>query len=239
VQSHRWPSPDWFDYGDVAEQCRRYEAYARIGGGWGAVFGDAYRLQGLETFLINLFDRPEVAQAIIDHVEQFYAHVNERILDAANGGLDVFYFGNDFGTQRALLVSPSIYRRFFAPAIGRLTSQAKSAGLDVMFHSCGSVRPLLPDFVAAGIDILDPVQAAAEGMDPLGIKAEMGSRLCLHGGVDTQRLLPSGTPADVADRVRLLCDVVGAGGGFILAPDQLLQSDVPPSNVLALYGAVC
>jgi uroporphyrinogen decarboxylase len=238
VHAYRWPSPDWFDYADVAEQCQRYERYTLVGGGWGAIFGDAYRLQGLEVFLANLVELPEVAQAIIDSVERFYRGVNERIFDAANGRLDIYYFGNDFGTQRAPMLSPTMYREFFGPGISRLAGQAKERGMAVMFHSCGAIRALIPDFISAGIDILDPVQAQASGMDPAGLKAEFGRQICLHGGVDTQRLLPFGTPDEVKMRVRQLVEVVGSGGGYILAPDQVLQGDVPVSNILALYSAL-
>lgn len=235
VDQHSWPNPDWFDYRDIPEQCRRYADYALVGGGWGAVFGDAYRIQGLQTFLVNMVEHPEVAQAIVSRVEQFYYGVNERIFDAAAGKLDIFYFGNDFGTQRGLMLSPRMYRRFFAASIARLAQQAKERGMSVMYHSCGAVRALIPDFIAAGIDCLDPVQALAEGMDPISLKAEFGSQIAFHGGIDTQRLLPFGSVREVRERARLLIETVGAGGGYILAPDQALQGDASIENILAMY----
>ncbi len=237
VAAHRWPKPDWFDYSDISEQCQRYQGYALVGGSWGAVFGDAYRLQGIETFLMNLALRPEVARAIVERVEKFYYAVNERIFDTANGQLDIYYFGNDFGTQQSLLMSPKMFREFFAPSLARLARQAKERGMAVMFHSCGAVRRLIPDFIAAGIDILDPVQAKASDMDPLSLKAEFGEHICFHGGIDTQQLLPFCTPQQVRERVRQVVEVVGAGGGYILAPDQSLQGDVPLDNILAMYSA--
>jgi uroporphyrinogen decarboxylase len=237
VAAHRWPSPDWFDYSDVASQCERYAAYARVGGGWGAVFGDTYRLQGMETFLVNMALRPEVVRAMVEQVERFYAGVNERIFDAARGQLEIYYFGNDFGTQRGLLFSPDMFREFFAPSMTRLVRQAKERGMAVMFHSCGAVSDLIPDFIAAGVDILDPVQARAKGMDPLQLKAQFGDKLCFHGGIDTQELLPFGSAQEVRERVRQIVEAVGAGGGYVLAPDQLLQGDVPIENILALYSA--
>ena len=237
VVAHRWPDPDWFDYSDVPEQCVRHADYALVGGGWGALFGDAYRLQGLEPFLISLAQRPEVASAIVERVERFYYGVNERIFDAAGGRVDIFYFGNDFGTQRGLLLSPRMYRRFFAPAMARLAAQAHDRGMAVMFHSCGAVRALISDFIQAGVDILDPVQAQAAGMDPLDVYAEFAGRICLHGGIDTQQLLPFGTPAQVQARVRQVAAGCSAHGGYILAPDQSLQGDIPLENILAMYAA--
>jgi uroporphyrinogen decarboxylase len=238
VEEHHWPSPDDFDYSDVASQCQRYAEYARVGGSWGAIFGDAYRLQGMETFLMNMTLRPAVVKAIIERVERFYYGVNERIFDAAQGQLEIYYVGNDFGTQRGLLFSREMFRDFFAPGLARLVRQAKERGMAVMFHSCGSVRAFIPEFIAAGIDILDPVQAMAAGMDPLQLKAEFGDQLCFHGGIDTQNLLPFGTPQQVRERVRQVVEAVGKGGGYILAPDQTLQGDVPIDNILAMYSAM-
>ncbi len=126
VAAYRWPSPDWFDYSDIANQCQRYARYARVGGGWGAIFGDAYRLQGMETFLINMAERPEVVKAIIERVERFYYDVNERIFDAAKEQLEIYYFGNDFGTQRGLLFSRDMFREFFAMGLDRLAHQANA-----------------------------------------------------------------------------------------------------------------
>jgi uroporphyrinogen decarboxylase len=236
VAAHSWPDPDWFDYSDIAEQCQRYKDYALVGGSWGAIFGDAYRLQGMETFLMNLALRPEVPRAIIERVEHFYYAVNKRIFDAANGQLDIYFFGNDFGTQQGLLISPKMFREFFAPGLARLAKQAKERGMVVMFHSCGAVRALVPDFIAAGIDILDPVQAQAANMDPTSLKAEFGQDICFHGGIDTQRLLPFSTAEQVRQRVQEVTEAVGKGGGYILAPDQALQGDVPLENVLAMYS---
>jgi uroporphyrinogen decarboxylase len=235
VAAHRWPDPDWFDYSDIADQCRRYKDYVLVGGSWGAIFGDAYRLQGMETFLMNMVLYPEVVHAIIERVEHFYYQVNERIFDAANGQLDIYYFGNDFGTQRDLLISPEMFREFFLPGLTRLAHQGKERGMAVMFHSCGAVGALIPDLIAAGVDILDPVQGQATGMDPLELKAKFGDKICLHGGIDTQQLLPFGTVEQVKQRVRRVVEVVGRGGGYILAPDQSLQGDVPLENILAIY----
>jgi uroporphyrinogen decarboxylase len=164
--------------------------------------------------------------------------VNERIFDAARGELEIYYFGNDFGTQRGLFFSREMFHEFFAPGLARLARQAKERGMAVMFHSCGSVSALIPDFIAAGIDILDPVQAMAAGMDPLKLKTEYGDKLCFHGGIDTQSLLPFGTSDQVRDRVRQVVERAGSGGGYILAPDQLLQGDVPLDNILALYSSI-
>jgi uroporphyrinogen decarboxylase len=233
---HRWPQPDWFDYSDVAEQCRRYSGrYALVGGGWGAVFGDSYRILGLEHFLESLLLAPDVVREVVRRVEAFYLGVNERIFEAAAGMLDIYYFGNDLGTQRALLMSPPAIREFLAPSFKRLTEQAKSYGLKVMFHSCGAISEAIPIILEQGIDVLDPIQVGAAGMAPERLKAEYGDRLAFHGGLDTQGVLPFGTPADVAAETTRLVEVMKPGGGYIFGPSQELQPDVPLDNILAMY----
>jgi uroporphyrinogen decarboxylase len=231
-----WPRPDWFDYSDIPGQCRRYHGqYALVGGGWGAVFGDSYRVLGLEHFLESLLLAPDVVREVIRRVEQFYLGVNERIFEAAAGMLDIYYFGNDLGTQRALLMSPATICEFLAPSFRRLVEQAKSYDLKVMFHSCGAVSEMIPLFIDLGIDVLDPVQAGAAGMDPARLKAEFGRHIAFHGGLDTQGVLPFGSPAEVQAEAARLIEIMKPGGGYIFGPSQELQPDVPVGNILAMY----
>jgi uroporphyrinogen decarboxylase len=232
----RWPHPDWFDYSDIPDQCRRYYGqYALVGGGWGAVFGDSYRILGLEHFLECLIIAPDIVREVVRRVEEFYLGVNERIFEAAAGMLDIYYFGNDLGTQRALLMSPAMIREFLAPSFKRLIDQAKSCGLKVMFHSCGAVSEMIPLFVELGIDALDPVQVGAAGMDPARLKAAYGDRIAFHGGLDTQGVLPFGSPGDVKAGTEKLLEIMKPGGGYIFGPSQELQPDVPIENILTMY----
>jgi len=232
----RWPDPDWFDYSDIASQCRRYHGkYALVGGGWGAVFGDSYRILGFEHFLEGLILMPDVIREVVRHVEQFYLGVNERIFEAAAGLLDIYYFGNDLGTQRGLLMSLPMIRTFLAPSFKRLIDQAKSYGLKVMFHSCGAVSHAIPLLIELGIDVLDPVQVGAAGMMPEALKASYGEQIAFHGGLDTQGILPFGSPRDVSAAAEHLLAVMKPGGGYIFGPSQDLQPDVPIENILAMY----
>ncbi|MFZ4696004.1 MAG: uroporphyrinogen decarboxylase family protein, partial [Verrucomicrobiia bacterium] len=125
--------------------------------------------------------------------------------------------------------------RYVAPRLRRLVDMAHAHGVKVMFHSCGAIIPLIDDIIAVGVDVLDPLQVTAQGMDPATIKTRFGDRLCLHGAIDTQYLLPHGSPDDVRQTVREMMDVLGRGGGYILSPSHVLQTDVPTANILALY----
>lgn len=166
VEAHRWPDPDWYDYSSVAKQCARFQDYALVGGGWGAVFGDTSRILGMEHFMISLIEAPEVVKAVIKHVEEFYLGVDLRLFEAAQGMLDIYCLGNDFGTQQNLLMSKTMIHDFFGPSLRNLIGQVKGYGLKVVFHSCGSVRAIIPFLIELGVDILDPVQVGADGMSP-------------------------------------------------------------------------
>jgi uroporphyrinogen decarboxylase len=185
--------------------------------------------------LIDLLDATELATYLMDRFTGFYVAYFDRMFTAAEGRIDILRIADDLGTQHGLLVSPRLFDRFFAPRLGKLIDMAHSHGVRVMFHSCGAIVPFVERIIALGVDILDPIQVAADGMDPQGIKDRFGSRICLHGAIDTQYVLPRGAPDDVANAVRRIIGILGAGGGFILAPTHVLQTDVPTENVLALY----
>ncbi len=130
-----------------------------------------------------------------------------------------------------------MWREFFAPPLKRLAHMIHGAGLKVFLHCCGSSRSIIPDLIELGVDILNPIQVHAAGMDPKELKNEFGDALCFHGAVDTQRTLPMGTKDDVIGEVKERIAIMGKGGGYILAPVHTVESDVPIENVLALYDA--
>jgi len=191
----------------------------------------------LENLLADLLDAPEMAEFLLDKFTDFYVAFFDCMFTAAQCRIDLLRIADDLGTQQGLLLGPDMFSRVFAPRLKRLIDLAHSHDVLVMFHSCGSIVPYIEPLIALGVDVLDPIQVTAAGMDPQMLKERFGARLCLHGSIDTQRLLPRGTPAEVADTVRRMCRVLGAGGGFILAPCHVLQTDVPTANVLALYDA--
>lgn len=128
-----------------------------------------------------------------------------------------------------------MFREFLAPYLKRMIDLCHGAGLKFMLHSCGAIRELIPDLIALGVDILDPIQVAAKNMDPAALKREFGGRLAFHGGVCTQRTLPFGTPAEVQAAVRDRIATLGAGGGYVLASSHDISADTPPDNIVAMY----
>jgi uroporphyrinogen decarboxylase len=231
-----WPSVDWFDVAGVRERCEAWRDSAIIGGPWAVVFTDATELVGMETFFERMYTHPDAMQAVLQKVSDFYHALATRFFEEAGDLLDVFFFGDDMGTQQAMLISPEHWRRFCRPHVKRFADLGRQAGLKVMFHSCGSIRPIIGDLCDVGIDALNPVQVRATGMDLAELKSEFGRRLTFHGCLDHQQTLPFGTADDVRREVRRVIGIMAPGGGFCLAPSHdLMLDDFPCENVVAMY----
>ncbi len=231
-----WPSPDWFDFTGLRKQCEQWEDYAIIGGPWVVVFTDATELVGMDEFFVKMYTHPEVMRAVIRKVSDFYYELATRFFEAVGEKIDIFFFGDDIGTQLSLLISLKHWRTFCKPDIQRFLELARQANLKTMFHSCGAVREIIPDLVELGLDALNPVQVAANGMDLMELKAEFGHKLTFHGCIDHQRILPRGSENEVRKEVRRVIDIMAPGGGFCLAASHdLMLDDFPTENVIAMY----
>lgn len=236
-----WPSADWWDYSALAEDCRRSRGACVVFVGdrtdRAAQLKPAMYLRGIEQTMLDLSLCPELIECIIAHITAYYAEFLRRVFTAAEGGIDIFLMGDDFGTQSAPLVSPAMWDHFFARGFQQYIDEAHRHGIAVMHHSCGSVRPLIPRFIDAGLDILQSLQPRAAGMELAGLKRDFGADLALHGSVDIQQTLPYGTPADVEAEVQSRMDAGKPGGGFIICTAHNIQADTPVDNVLALIDA--
>ena len=235
-----WASADDWDASGIREQCERWNADTRhhlryeVGG----IFEWSWALRGFERFLLDLVEMPEVACAIMDRFTDVYIENTVRVIDAAGGRLDMVYTYDDVGMQRGLLLSPRMWRSYILPRHQRLNTAIRAARypVKIMYHSCGAVYPLIGPFVdEMGIDVLNPLQPRAAGMDMARIKAEFGDRLSFHGGIDIQHTLPHGSPTEVWNEVRERCTVLGPGGGYICTSAHYIQADTPLENIVALY----
>ena len=239
VEAHPWPDPDWFDYDGLRPACEALSDYALVirdlGPDATCVLRLAMFLRGMEQFMMDLAMGPDLAQAIIDRVEAFYLEFDRRIFEAAGDLTDIYFIADDVGVQNGLMISPRMFRKFVRPSLARFIDQAHHFDQKVMYHTCGSVRRLIPDFIEMGVDILNPIQTSAEGMVPAELKREFGDALCFHGAMDIQTVLSQGTTTQVRDEVKRLCDALGPGGGFILAPTNNVMPETPVENVVALY----
>ena len=239
----RWPSADWFDYSRIAEQCETIRNRGRV-----VVFmGDrlnrigqlkpAMYLRGIEEIFADMLQCPEIAHAVIANIRRFYCSYAERILEASKGMLDIVLTGDDFGSQGAPLVSPAMWVDFLGRGFSDYVSIARSYGVRVVHHTCGSVRSLIPLLIERGLDVLQSLQPEAANMEPRRLKAEFGDRLAVHGGISIQRVLPFGTPQEVRNEVRDRVEALAPGGGYILCTSHNIQADVPVENAMELFKA--
>ena len=242
----KWPNPDWFDYDCVAGQV----AEARRGGKAVVFMGDrmnrcaqlkpAMYVRGIDQILLDVALAPEIAEYIFRRITAFYLQYVRRTFEAAGGGIDVFMMGDDFGTQKGMFMSPEMWRRFLRPGFKEFIDLARRYGCKVAHHSCGSIRPIIPDMIQCGLDVLNPIQPDVYDMDRRELKRSFGDRLCFHGSISIQRTLPFGTPDDVRSEVRERFETLGrsstgTGGGFIYCTAHNIQADTPIENVLALF----
>ncbi len=236
-----WPSADWWDYGSIAGECAARRGACVIYAGdrldRTAQLKTAMYLRGIEQVLMDLAESPALVECLLEHINAYYLEYNRRVFEAAHGGIDIFMMGDDFGAQTGPMMSVAMWRRYFQKGFRAFINLAHHYGIRVMHHTCGGVRPLVPLFIDAGLDILQSLQPRAAGMDLAGLKRDFGRDLALHGSVDIQQVLPFGAPGDVRDHVRAQLAAGKPGGGFIVCTAHNIQVDVPPENVDALAEA--
>ena len=241
IELLRWPDPDWFDYDSLAGECDRYPDHAIVVGKMGrecqTLFIQLWYYRGLENSLMDLVAWPEMVEALVARIMAFRLEHLKRILAAARGRAHILQLADDYGAQGGLMLSRDAWLRYFAPHLRTMADMAHEAGLKVFLHCDGDIRQIIPDLTDLGVDILNPIQPGAGGMDPAGLKRDFGDRLCFHGAVDTQTTLPFGAEEEVIEEVRERIQVLGEGGGYILAPVHTVEPDVPVENLLAVYRA--
>jgi uroporphyrinogen decarboxylase len=236
IARHPWPSADWWDYSVIPARLRPNQDYWC----WGhcrGIFEISWFLRGFEEFLADLAGRLDWACAVMDRVEAYLFERTRRILQAGEGRIDMIEYNDDVGSQMGLLVSPGMWRAMLKPRMARIVWLCKQHGAKVRYHCCGGLRPIIPDLIDLAVDVLNPVQPLAQGMDPLALKRDFGRALSFDGGVDTQELLPHSSADEVREHTRKLIAEMSRGGGYILGPAHAFQGDVPVENVLAVYEA--
>ena len=197
---------------------------------WGSHFEKAYFARGIENFLADLAGEPEFAGRLLN----FIIHKNMVMLEniVHIPGIDGILLGSDWGSQKDLLMSPAIWRELIRPGEEKEYRLIHDAGLDVWVHSCGDIQRILPDLAEMGVDVLNPLQP--ECMDIERIKKEFGDRIAFWGGISTQQILPFGTCQEVREETRRVAALLSPNGGYLTAPSQEIQKDVPFENLCTL-----
>ena len=240
VDAHPWPDPAdprrWAGLHQRAEKFRR-EGYAVVMKGLCAgILEMACRLRPMEKLMMDLAMGEQCALKLLAKIAELKGRFWEAALDDLGDVVDVAVEADDYGTQQSMLVSPAMYRRFSSPS--RRSCWRSSERLPqgfIFFHSCGNVRALIPDFIEIGVDILNPVHITATGMEPGALKRDFGRDICFWGGgVDTQGVLPNGTPEQVREDVKRNVSALMPGGGYVFNTVHNIQADVPPENIMAM-----
>jgi uroporphyrinogen decarboxylase len=231
---YRWPSPDWWDYSDVAAQVEA-AGQRPIRGGGSEPFLTYKSLRGQEQAMMDLVLNPEVAHYCLGKLFDLAYEDTLRIYEAAPGKVMITYVAEDMGGQEDLMISPAAAKEFLVPGMKRMIRLAHEAGAYVFHHNDGAIRKILPTMIEAGIDVLNPVQWRCKGMEREALKKDFGHKVVFHGGVDNQYTLPFGTTDEVRREVIDNLRILGAGGGYILAPCHNIQAVSPPENIVAMY----
>ncbi len=236
VEAYDWPNLDYLDFTDVLNQLGSAGEVYRASGMWCCFFHVVADYFGMENYFIKMYTDPGVVDAVTRHVCEFYLAANHKFFTLAKGEVDAFFFGNDFGTQLDLLVSPEAFDRFILPYTKRFMVQGHSYGYQVMTHSCGAIHKVIGRLIDAGIDALHPLQAKAAGMDAESLARDFKGRVAFVGGIDTQDLLVNGTPREIKDEVRRVRDILGPN--CVISPShEALLPNVSPENVRAMAEA--
>jgi len=241
LEAHCWPDPaDPGRYRALRERARGLHEntdYAVVlNPGAGPVHVGQW-LRGFGEWLTDLLVNPTFSEALADRITDIWVEIVHRALQEAGEYVDIVCWGDDLGTQRGPQISPELYRRMIKPRQKRMVEAIKRQGKLVLYHTCGSVADFLPDFIELGIDAVNPVQVSAAGMDTQRLKREFGRDITFWGAVDTQTVLPRGSPDDVRSEVRRRIDDLAPGGGYVLCAVHNIQPEVPPENIVAMYEA--
>ncbi len=243
VEKHPWPDPAGYDYSGVKDACKtiRDTGCAVVFGGdrldRTAQLKAGMYLRGTEQFVTGLVLEPAMTECILEHIAEYYLDYNRRVFEAADGNIDVFFMGDDMGTQNSTWVSADMYRRFFKDRFTQFNGLAHEFGIKTMYHTCGCVTALVGEFADAGLDVLQSLQPAAMGGDLADLKRKYGRDLCFQGGIDIQDVLPHGSADDVRRHVKHIAETLGSGGGYIFGTAHNVLPDVPTENILALIDA--
>jgi len=240
-QYDRWPTADMWDYSNVKAECLAVgkTGYAVVNGGdrldRTAQLKPAMYIRGVEQIMEDLALQPEMAHCIIEHIADYYLSYSQRVFEAAEGNIDIFFMGDDMGTQHGLWVSVDMYRKFFKENFRKYNELAHRYGIKTMYHTCGNVADLVPEFIDCGLDVLQSLQPAE--MDLVKLKREYGKDIAFQGGIDIQNTMPNASPQEVEEEIKARAETLGDGGGYIFGTSHNLLPDVPTENIVALFEA--
>jgi len=245
VEKGIWPQPGdkrrWAGLREKAIQFRNDGKIVFTKGLCAGLFEMHQRVRGMENALLDPFMFPENSDKLIGKLADLKIEFWDAALNEVGDVVDIVGEGDDYGTQQSQLIDPEQFRQYYKPHFTRLIQFIKQKRPDIkmLFHSCGNVRPIIPDLIEMGVDILNPVHVTATGMEPVQLKKDFGKDIVFWGGgVDSQKILPMGTPQQVKDDVKRNIEALAPGGGFVFSSVHNIQAEVPAENVVAMVEAL-
>ncbi len=238
IAAHPWPDPAWWQPGDYAAFAQAYPDHARVlCVGWSPLFWGACEAFGMDEALVKMLREPALFDAYIQRQNEFYLDILGRCVRAAEGHCDICWLGDDYASQQSLLMRPETWRARIKPALAQQVRLAREHGMYVLFHSCGSVRSILPDLIEIGVNALLVFQTTARGMDAPSIARDFGGKMVFYGGMDVQHLLSFATPEEVAAAVQSNRRAFAECGGYIVANSHHTLPSIRGENILAMCRA--
>ena len=242
----QWPElalDDTVEFGNIGEKAKSLfenSDYCIVGDmAARGILGTALRLRGYQRFMIDMISDPGLAKQILEKILNNHLNVYTEYLKLVGKYIHVICFGDDYGTQDRMVMSPKLFRGLFKPVLHQLFSRIKElTDAKLFFHCCGSIYPIIEDLIEIGIDILNPIQPQAKDMDPIQLKKEFGERIVLWGGIDVQGYLINGSSDLVSREVKDLVKVMVKDGGYVAAPSHNIQEDIPCENIISLYNSL-
>lgn len=240
IEAYPWPDPSRMDVSRIRENAAVWcEEYAILGGDWSPFWHDAIDLVGHENLYYMMYDHPATTEALLTKIVDYYEAVSTAIFQEAAEVIDIFFFGNDFGSQNGPLLGSDLFGRYIVPQLRRLIDLGHRYDLKVMLHCCGGFRELIPQMIDAGLDALHALQPSARGMEPAGLKRDFGNDLVLNGAIDSHHVLINATLDFIREATKRTLDIMMPGSGYVggASHDTILE-ETPVENVLAMFDTI-
>jgi len=240
VESYAWPDPACMDVSKIKATAQGYDGqFAIMGGDWSPFWHDAIDLVGMETLYIKMYSEPDVVDAVLKHLVDYYFEVSKRTFDAAADVIDICFMGNDFGSQAGPLMSPEMFDRFMKPHLTRLCDLGHAYGLKNQMHCCGGIYELIPSMISAGIDSLHAVQPSCRGMELARLKSEFGATMVFNGAIDSHHTLMEMDTQGVREDVCAVLKTMMPGGAYIAgASHDTILEETCVENVLTMFDTI-
>ena len=198
-----------------------------------SLFERAWSLRGMENLMVDFIQNPSFVHELFNKITDFNLKIIDNLINFPVNGI---YFGDDWGGQRGLLMSPGTWRAFIRPYLQKMYGRAHDKGYDVFIHSCGNITVILDDLIEIGVDVFNPFQP--EAIDVEGIIEKYSGKLAFYGGLSIQKTLPFGKPEDVRKEVDSRLKLAGKFRGLILSPSHDMPPDIPMDNILAMLETI-